>query len=161
MIDAIWDYYQHHYPQHSKKWHHDRKRRIIWYHTPRYWYVDNTNLERCGLKIKYENIFPKKVSLKPNNGRHGGNHAGWEPYNGGYSNFHDQEEDEEREKFYEDSSSGQQELDQNEEEKNVQKEIFDPENDINDDITDRYHDDDQYDEINDDKKKIEMEFLYA
>ena len=109
MVDAIWDYYQHHYPQHSEKWLNDRKHRIIGYHSPRYWYVDNTNLERCGLKIKYENIFPKKVPLKPNNGRYGGNYAGWEPYYGGYSNFHDQEDKEEREKFYEDSSSGQQE----------------------------------------------------
>ena len=40
-------------------------------------------------------------------------------------------------------------------------ENFDPENNINDDITDRFNDDHQYDEINDDKKKIEMEFLYA
>ena len=109
MIDAIWDYYQRHYPQHSKKWLHDRKHRIIGFHLPRYWYVDNTNLERCGLKIKYENIFPKKVSLKSNNGSYGGNSAGWESYYVGYSNFRDQEDKEEREKFHEDSSSGQQE----------------------------------------------------
>ena len=63
MIDAMWDYYQHHYPNHSKKWLADRKRRIVWYNLPRFWYVDNTNLGRCGLKIKYENIFPKKVSM--------------------------------------------------------------------------------------------------
>ena len=40
-------------------------------------------------------------------------------------------------------------------------ENFDPENNINDDITDRFNDDHQYDKINGDKKKIEMEFLYA
>ena len=37
--------------------------RIVGFHTPRYWYVDNTNLEMCGLKIKYANIFPVKITL--------------------------------------------------------------------------------------------------
>ena len=70
MIDAIWDYYQHNYPKHSKKWLADRKRRLVGYNLPRFWYVDNTNLERCGLKIKYENIFPKKVSIVPRHPKH-------------------------------------------------------------------------------------------
>jgi len=66
-IDAMWTYYQNQRPAHTRKWLKDKNYRIIGFHTPRFWYVDNTNLERCGLKIKYENILPRKVPfiIKP------------------------------------------------------------------------------------------------
>ena len=138
MIDAIWDFYQHHYPQHSKLWLHNKKRRIIGYHTPRYWYIDNTNLERCGLKIKYENIFPKNVSIQPRHepyGGHGGRNYGRRPYNG-YANFHDQEEAH-REQEFEDMKRQQEEEEQQEQQSEEEEENFGQEN-INDDITDRF-----------------------
>ena len=89
MIDAMWDYFQHHYPKNSKKWLADRKWRIVGYNLPRFWYVDNTNLERCGLKIKYENIFPKEVSIPRHSNYHkGGGHNNRLPYNN-YDNDQD------------------------------------------------------------------------
>lgn len=89
MIDAMWTFYQHNFPEHSKIWSKNHKYRIIGYNTPRYWYIDNTNLERCGLKIKYDNIFPKEVSLKPLHPHNGGvDKAGGEHYRVLSNNYH-------------------------------------------------------------------------
>ena len=103
MIDGLWAFYQKRFPKHSKKWLRNKKKRIIGYHTPRYWYVDIHNIERCGLKIKYTNLFPKKVSMK----KHHHKSKYHKHHNGGNSydmtdqmsiedqeeNFYDQEQD--------------------------------------------------------------------
>ncbi|XP_066933122.1 uncharacterized protein [Clytia hemisphaerica] len=84
MIDGLWAFYQKRFPKHSKKWLHDKKRRIVGYHTPRFWYVDIHNIERCGLKIKYTNLFPKKVNMKKIHHHHHQHHK-FKYHNGGNS----------------------------------------------------------------------------
>ena len=62
MVDALWTFYQKRFPEHSKVWWNDKKHLVIGFNTPRFWYVDFDNIELCGMKVKYENIFPVKPS---------------------------------------------------------------------------------------------------